>query len=708
MKKARLIALYLPQFHPIPENDAWWGPGFTEWTNTAKAKPLFIGHQQPNLPADLGFYDLRLPEAREEQANMAREYGIEGFCYWHYWFGGGKRLLERPFREVVQSGKPDFPFCLAWANHTWSGVWHGCPDRILIEQTYPGVEDYTDHFYAMLDAFRDPRYMKVNGKNIFGIYKPKDLKEPELFMNTWRELAAKEGLGGFHFVAMVDFPWGPVEGGFDAYTSNPPVAMVTRQDVQPLNEELEKEILKLRFFSKEKPELPQVYSYKSFVANAFPDNTLRRDYYPCVVPNWDNTPRSGKNGFVLHGSTPQLYEQHLEEAVDLVDDRPEDERVIFVKSWNEWAETNYLEPDLRWGKAYLDATLRAVTRDRSDQIRVHFVNVRTLHHSPHSGYDRFMDYIPARRLPRARGWEQVDEERREQLFRQAKEEVSWYNPSDVEMEAGVNDLDAGSGRHVCHYLYGENSLYHTQASTSPNKKIFVSFHQPPEAHEQFVKTREPLKSVDGIIVVGTNQIPYFSQFVDRSKIHFVPHGVDTDFFKPNPAAKKENRILFVGNWLRDFETLVAVSKILAAKAPHLVLDVVTLDRNRHFFDACPNVRFHCGIPEAELLSKYQEALLLVVPMKDCTANNSVLEGMACGLPIVTTDVGGIRDYVNDACATLCKPGDSAAMAHAVLRLVSDQKALEEMGSNSRQKSLEFGWPAVSEMLMEAYRKSFRN
>lgn len=360
MPKARLIALYLPQFHPIPENDLWWGKGFTEWTNVAKAKPLFIGHQQPNVPADLGFYDLRVAEVREEQAELARAYGIEGFCYWHYWFGGGKRLLERPLNEVLASGKPDFPFCLAWANHTWSGVWHGCPDRILIEQTYPGVEDYTAHFYAMLNAFRDPRYMKVDGRNIFGVYKPRDLKEPGLFMDTWRELAAKEGLGGFYFIAMVDYPWDTPDGGFDACTANPPVAMLTHQNIKPLNEEIEKKTLKYRFFSKEKPQLPQIYSYESFVENAFPEKIRRRDFHPCVVPNWDNTPRSGLNGFVLQGSTPELYGKHLREAVSLVADNDPDHRLIFIKSWNEWAETNYLEPDLRWGHSYLEETRKAV------------------------------------------------------------------------------------------------------------------------------------------------------------------------------------------------------------------------------------------------------------------------------------------------------------------------------------------------------------
>jgi lipopolysaccharide biosynthesis protein len=174
----RIIAFYLPQFHPIPENDAWWGTGFTEWTNTTKAKPLFPGHYQPHVPADLGFYDLRVPETREAQASMARSYGVEAFCYHHYWFAG-KRLLERPLAEVLQSGRPAFPFCLCWANQTWSGVWHGAPDRILVEQTYPGEEDHRVHFSALLPAFTDKRYLLVDGKPLFVVYDPWEIPEPQ-------------------------------------------------------------------------------------------------------------------------------------------------------------------------------------------------------------------------------------------------------------------------------------------------------------------------------------------------------------------------------------------------------------------------------------------------------------------------------------------------------------------------------------------------
>ncbi|MHB8498177.1 MAG: glycoside hydrolase family 99-like domain-containing protein, partial [Acidimicrobiales bacterium] len=192
-----VLAHYLPQFHPIPENDAWWGPGFTEWTNVVKARPLFRGHVQPHAPSVLGYYDLRLPEVREAQAELARLHGVTGFCYWHYWFAG-RQLLERPFSEVLATGSPDFPFCLAWANQSWSGVWHGAPDRILIEQTYPGPDDDVRHFDLLRRAFEDPRYVTLSGQPVLFVYKPADLPEPARFVERWQKMAHDAGFGGLY------------------------------------------------------------------------------------------------------------------------------------------------------------------------------------------------------------------------------------------------------------------------------------------------------------------------------------------------------------------------------------------------------------------------------------------------------------------------------------------------------------------------------
>jgi hypothetical protein len=354
---ARLIAFYLPQFHPIPENDEWWGKGFTEWTNVAKAKPLFRGHVQPQLPGELSFYDLRVPETRQAQADLARDHGIEAFCYYHYWFAG-RRLLERPFDEVLTSKKPDFPFCLAWANQSWTGVWHGCPDRILMEQTYPGREDYERHFRSLLPAFQDERYLRIEGAPLFLVYQPNDLPDCREFAACWREMAEKSGLGGLHLVGMPNGDWVPSDHGFDGFVPN-----VIRESVIALtggrpwtlldricNKTCKRRWRELRARLRT---CPDVYRYSDIV-RASARLPLRPDTYPAVVPNWDNTPRSGARGLVLQGSSPELFGEWMRDAIAAVTDRPADRRLVFIKSWNEWAEGNFLEPSQLSGRDCLE------------------------------------------------------------------------------------------------------------------------------------------------------------------------------------------------------------------------------------------------------------------------------------------------------------------------------------------------------------------
>ena len=353
----RLIAHYLPQFHPIPENDAWWGKGFTEWTNTAKARPLFRNHHQPHVPADLGFYDLRVPEAREAQAQLAKEYGIEAFCYYHYWFAG-RRIIERPFNEVLRSGKPDFPFCLCWANQTWSGIWHGNPDRILIEQTYPGREDYRAHFEALLTAFRDRRYVTVDGKPLFLVFRPQQIPDPLGFTTYWRELADQAGLKGLHLVGMQNSGtrWRPQDDGFDAMsTTGFPGPGPKAFRSAPLHWL----IRKLRVAAGK----PQIYYYQDVVRHLRPKLRPGITDYPTLLPNWDNTPRSGRNGRVLHDSTPELFRRHVRDVVAFVRDMPRERNLVFIKSWNEWAEGNHLEPDLKFGLEYLQVLRDECTKE---------------------------------------------------------------------------------------------------------------------------------------------------------------------------------------------------------------------------------------------------------------------------------------------------------------------------------------------------------
>lgn len=353
--KPRLIAFYLPQYHPIPENDEWWGKGFTEWTNVTKAKPLFRGHYQPHQPADLGFYDLRVPEVREQQAELAREAGIEGFCYWHYWFAG-KRLLERPFNEVLASGKPDFPFCLAWANESWKGIWHGADGRTLIDQTYPGEEDYINHFYDVLPAFRDSRYITIDGKPVFVIYKHHLVPNLNFYISLWRDLAAANGLAGIYFMGIRDAIDANLPSCLDGWiTDNPNYLMKKlKSEHRSIVERAFRRLLRGKIQLDRLLSKPPILPYKVVVDEPLIPLVSNRDEFPSIFPGWDNTPRSGLKGTVLTGSEPSLFGFQLRKAMGQIEDRPKEKQIIFIKSWNEWAEGNYLEPDRKHGMGYLN------------------------------------------------------------------------------------------------------------------------------------------------------------------------------------------------------------------------------------------------------------------------------------------------------------------------------------------------------------------
>lgn len=347
-KQTEIIAFHLPQFHPIPENDEWWGKGFTEWTNVTKAKKLFLGHEQPIYPGDLSYYDLRVPEVREVQAEMAKKFGVTGFCYWHYWFNG-RRILERPVEEILESEEPDFPFCLAWANETWSGIWHGNPKKILIEQTYPGEEDYINHFYEVLKYFRDRRYIKVDNKPLFAIYHPENIPSLEMMVKLWRNLAKKEGLEGIHLVGInscyTKIKWTPEELGLDA-TIQTNLAVAIGENNKKIGVRIKRVFRKILGYPQ------QIYSYNDILPYLITENDKKENYYPCILPNWDNSPRSGKRAVIIKNSSPDLFEKNIEMAFESLKNKKNN--IIFLKSWNEWAEGNYVEPDRKNGYGYLE------------------------------------------------------------------------------------------------------------------------------------------------------------------------------------------------------------------------------------------------------------------------------------------------------------------------------------------------------------------
>jgi lipopolysaccharide biosynthesis protein len=345
----RFIAFYLPQFYPTPYNDAWWGKGFTEWNNVVKGRPRFRGHYQPHLPADLGFYDLRLSETREAQAELATQFGVYGFCYYHYWFSG-KRILERPLDEVLASGKPGFPFCICWANETWKKSWIGRNTVTLLEQTF-SFEDDLAHIRHLLPVLADSRYIRIEGRPLLLVYRVELLPEPRRTAEIWRNEAIKAGLGDLFLVNVQStyLPQGtsPDTVAFDAAVRFEPRAQPAAPTIVRAWRTLKSPIHNDRF-----THYKQLYRHWKDA----PQPLYR--HFECVTPMWDNTARRPRRAGIVHGSTPELYERWLAHAVERSTPDRDHQRWVFINAWNEWGEGCHLEPCQKWGTAYLEATQR--------------------------------------------------------------------------------------------------------------------------------------------------------------------------------------------------------------------------------------------------------------------------------------------------------------------------------------------------------------
>lgn len=349
-KPIRTIAFILPQFHPMPENDEWWGKGFTEWTNVAKAKPLFKGHFQPRLPADLGFYDLRLPEARKAQADLAQEYGIDGFCYYHYWFNG-KRLLNKPIDEILKLKEPNMPFMFCWANENWTRRWDGKNKELLIKQEYSKEDDLTHIRWLCENVFIDDRYIKVNGCPVFSVYDHRLFPNLKETAELWRKVAIEEyGFKNLYLCVIESFnvPVNPASYNFDAVIEFSPHKIL-------------KHFIPKTFLEKWK--LKRVLDFRDFklaVEESINRKEEKLKLYRCVTPSWDNTPRMGCDGIITVGSSPELYGHWLNSIIKSFQPFSKEENFVFINAFNEWAEGNHLEPCTKYGKQYLEATKKAI------------------------------------------------------------------------------------------------------------------------------------------------------------------------------------------------------------------------------------------------------------------------------------------------------------------------------------------------------------
>jgi len=346
------IAIYLPQFHPIPENDKWWGKGFTEWTNVTKTAPRFSGHYQPHLPADLGFYDLRLEEARLAQEALAKQFGIHGFCYYHYWFNG-KRLLYEPLDRKLKNPKEDFPFMMCWANENWTRTWIEAERNVLLRQEY-SEEDDVKHIEHLLNYFKDSRYIKVNGKPVFIVYRTNLFPDINKTIQVWREIVKKAGfpdlyMGFARKSAQEDFP-----ECFDfAFEFQPSFSDTPRLPKAGILKRIKIKIA----------EILGIYKQSNFVINdyeAYSNYQMQQVYnkkvFPGITPMWDNSARKKNYPFILHGSTPVKYKNWLQHIKDNYPWDKVPEPFLFINAWNEWAEGNHLEPCQKWNLNYLEAT----------------------------------------------------------------------------------------------------------------------------------------------------------------------------------------------------------------------------------------------------------------------------------------------------------------------------------------------------------------
>lgn len=376
----KAICFYLPQFHPTPENNLWWGEGFTEWTNVAAAAPRFKGHYQPQLPGALGFYDLRLEETRVAQASLAEKFGVHGFCYYHYWFSG-RRLLSRPLDEMRTSGSPDFPFCLCWANESWSRAWSGREHDVLIRQEYSDA-DHEEHIAWLADVFCDRRYIQVNGRPLLLIYRPEGIPDLARVVEKWKAYCINR-LSVEPFLCAVNTGFSKQSGddlialGFDAIVDFQPnrQCFPATRNMTGHMVSLARGALPERWYdvirgnrALSRSRLNTIVNYSSYVdASVAREHSRQHMTFPCVFPSWDNSARKVA-ATIIQNNSPEQYARWLNDAISRVAKYPTDSRIVFINAWNEWAEGCHLEPDSKYGLAFLEATRECLTSSSRHQV----------------------------------------------------------------------------------------------------------------------------------------------------------------------------------------------------------------------------------------------------------------------------------------------------------------------------------------------------
>jgi len=716
-----LIAFYLPQFHPIQENDEWWGKGFTEWTNVSKATPQFVGHYQPRFPGELGFYDLRLPEVLERQVELARNYGVGGFCFHHYWFNG-KRLLERPLELFLANPALDIGFCLNWANENWSRRWDGFDQDILIAQQH-SAEDDLNFIRSLEQAFRDPRYIKIDDRLLLMVYRPSLMPDPTATATLWRDYCKKAGLGDLYLVSAQfgDDECRPPEG-FDAAVEFPPHIVGWHQT--PINNQL----------TVTNPDHQgTVLAYDDMVAEARrfqePDYTLIRG----VCPGWDNEARRPGRGCVFHGSTPEKYKEWLVSACQYADQHPiHDQKLVFVNAWNEWAEGAYLEPDRRYGYAYLEATYSSLSswQDERQQSTRRIIMIVHDAHS-HGAQQNALHMIRTLRthfnysveiilLGEGPMWPDFEREGRVHNF------TSGITGTKVQLDHLKSLHDEGIEAAICNTtVTGSMALMLKESGF----RVVSLVHEMSSLLREYGLEKQASaigEHADVVVfasrIVQESFLQHVKNIKGRSLIH--PQGL---YKAPVITAEKSNihkkiraelklseqcKLVLAVGWA-DLRKGIDIFERVATRVVAEMEDVAFIwlgceDKSLLHWFGQDNEKLGYKeriqlMPRVENVGDYyMSADLLLLPSREDPFPSVVLEAMSYGLPVVCFDgATGVTDLLERNCGVILPYLNEQAMSQAVIELLENKEKCIELGRQGQEIiKKEFNWVDYIHFLVE--------
>lgn len=688
----KTIAFYLPQFYPIPENDEWWGRGFTEWTNVTKAVPQFVGHHQPQLPIDLGFYDLRLIDVQKRQIELAKKYGIYGLCFHHYWFGG-KRLLETPVKNFLSNPDVlDFPFCLCWANENWTRVWDGLENEILIAQKH-SPEDDLAFIKDLQQAFQDKRYIRINSKPVLIVYRPLLLPEPQKTVERWRKYCRESGIGEIYLIGVRAFGLlNPTEIGFDSAVEFPPHYVTT----QIVNDKVK--IINPYFHG-------WIFDYESLVRDK---RYLKRDQftiYKTVSPGWDNTARQPNKGYIFSNSKPQFYKEWLLDVINFTKvNYSKHEQFVFINAWNEWAEGAHLEPDRKYGYGYLRATAEAIMESRKKR-KILFVS----HDACFNGA-QLLSLNIVKLLRERFKYEVFVICKSGGLLLQEFEKIGKvYNLAEgFETKAKINDLiqtlkNKGVDIAICSTVITGDIL---EVIAKHKIKVLSLIHELPGVIRQYQaedKAKSIVEFADRIVFPSNYVKEKFKEItnIPEQKVAIRPQGI----FNKNPykgdkeyarqelnqrqAIPMDARIV-LGVGFADKRKGIDIFAEIATKVRKELKNVhfVWVGAKTPFVDTI-NKKYLKNVlfvePTTDLGLYYSSADIFVLTSREDPFPSVVLEAFDAGLPVIGfQDAGGFQDIVTKETGILVENLNINQMVSAITGLLPDETLIKQMSIQTQK------------------------